>query len=664
MSNPSTLLIKYIYKDKYSKFKNILDKLDCSKEEKTRIIHTKYNSSLYDVFLISLLHQRYKFIEKLLKNGANVDESYDKNWSPIMISINNNNFDILKLLIRYGGNIHKKSVTGITPLMLTIKNNNIEMYNYLLDIGSNVNEVDYNDNNIVMIVSKFGSLEFLKTILDKLINKIYYLNYRNVLGNNALLSALINKKKEIALELLDYEFDIDIQNLDGDNALILSCKLNYNDVVKKLVDKKCKLNYKNMKNNTALMYSIYNNNNDNIKLLIENGCRTDLKNNHGSNSLLVACLTNNVYAVKLILNKYVKLSITTDDSKTALFIASENKNPLLIDLLLEKNKEDNDITHNDIWNSFVVTIKNNDIESFKTILKYSKNLDKNHIDRISNQKTLLMYASQYGSLKIVKLILEHDININSLCYNLSALDYALTKGHKKIANLLVTHPKFEFLGIQTLEFAIKFNNEEIVNILINKLLSDDNYIYYNKNKLIECSIINDYVNITKILLNKFDYDVNNIKYALEKSVLLSSCKCIDYLLNLEITKKIDLNFKNKEGNTLFMIACYKLNKNIIRLLITRNINIFMKNKLNEDIYLFFGKNCIEFNNMTNNNKLSYIKSVIKINNWFRRKSYIMLFYSMFHNKKVQNNIINNIKFNNIDKLFGDINLFRYIGLFI
>lgn len=666
MDNPSKSLIKYIYKDKYSKFKYILDKLDCSKEEKIRIIHTKYNNTLYDTFLISLLQKRYKFIEKLLKNGANVNEEYEKNWTPVMIAINNKNFDILKLLISHGGSIHSKNINGTTPLMLSIRTNNIEIYNYLIDLGANINEFDNNNNNNMMIASKYASLEFLRIILDKLPNKIYYLSYRNVYGNYALLCALLDKRIEIALELLNYEFNIDMQNLEGENALMLSCKLNYNDVVKRLVDKKCKLNYKNLYDNTALMYAIHNNNNDNIKLLIENNCRTDLKNINGCNSLLLACFKNNIHAVKLILNKYIKLNTSDNSGKTALLLACENKNPLLIEILLEHNKKVDEILHNDIWNSFIVTIKNNDIESFKMILKYSKNLDKNHVNRVSSQKTLLMYASQYGCLEIVKMILQYDININLVCYNLSALDYALTKSHRKIANLLIMHKNFEFTEIQTLEFAIKHNNEEIVKILINKLLDNDNYIYYNKNKLVECSMINDNVNIMKILLDKFDYNTNNIKYSLQKAVLLKSDKCFNYLINLEICTKIDLNYKNKEGDTLFMLASYKLYPKLIKLLISKNINIFMKNKLNEDIYLFFGKNCIEFNKMTNDNKFNYIKNVIRSNNWFRRKNYVMLFYSLYHNIKIENNTTI-LRFKNITKIsnvFGDINLFRYIGSFI
>ena len=668
MENIHLSLIKYIHKNNYRKFKNILDNLNCSNEEKNKIVHTKYNNSIYDSFLFSVSLQKYKFVNKLLKIGANVDQLYN-NWTPAMVAIDNNNFDILKLFIKYQCNINVKNISGITPLMLSIKNNNLQIYNYLLNHGANINDVDINNNNILMVISKFGSLEILKLVLDKLINKLDYLNSKNIFGNTPLIIALLNNKIEIAHELLKYDFDINIQNLDDENALIIACKLNYEDIVIKLIHKKCKLNLKNLNDNTALMYAIKNNNINNIKLLLNNNCRIDLKNTHNYNSLLLACYHNNIDVVKLLLNKNIKLNTSNYNNDNSLTIACNNKNTLLINLLLEQNIILDHYSYNDFWNAFLITIRNNDVNSFKILLNYSKNLDKNNINRKLNQKTLLMYACQYGRYNIVKLLLQNNVNINLSFCNFYAIDYALINNHHKIAFLLASHKQFIFSNFQTLEYAVKYNNIDVTKILIYKL--NDTDIIYNKNKLIELSINNDNLNIIKILLQKFIFNISTIKNFLQKSLILNSYKCFDYLLNLNISNNIDFNFTNKDGNTLFMLACYKLFPQIIKSLLTKNINIFMKNKLNEDIFMFFGKNSTVFNNPNydNSSKINYIKNIIKINNWIRRKNYVILFYSMFHNENINNKTSNeicneNCKFNSIINVFTNINLFMYIGYFI
>lgn len=205
--------------------------------------------------------------------------------------------------------------------------------------------------------------------------------------------------------------------------------------------------------------------------------------------------------------------------------------------------------------------------------------------------TGLMYASKYGHIDIVKLLLQHNCDINySYGYDkITAFFWAIIKEHTEIMEILykagakyddkmmikaidlnnIKSVKTIFkLGIrvsnEALTHSVKIGNTEIIDILINNGLVLKELIFVNNLDIVK-KLINNGANI---------YVKHNHRNLLMESCSWRNIEMVKYIL--EYTN-IDINYTDNYGQTALMYAVYALDIDIVKLLVSKfNIDILIE----------------------------------------------------------------------------------------
>jgi len=191
------------------------------------------------------------FIDKLIKNGADVNEHDGDENSALILAITYKYLDVVKVLIDEVDDVDETDKDGNTALMLISKNGHLAYVKYLIEKKADVNKVnkdgetaltiamqydysyvvkflighvadinkdDKNGNTALMLVSKYGCLEDVKYLIKKGsdINKV------NKDGNTPLILASLNGHAEIVKHLLNAGAKFDIENKLHNSALDLA----------------------------------------------------------------------------------------------------------------------------------------------------------------------------------------------------------------------------------------------------------------------------------------------------------------------------------------------------------------------------------------------------------------------------------------------------------
>jgi ankyrin repeat protein len=174
-------------------------------------------------------------IEKYLMKGADINAKDVFGRTPLMIASENGETDVVKFLLEEGADVNVKDDNENTALSYAVSksyymiHNNEEIINMLLKAGANVNCFCNDENKLndspLMIASFFGLVRIV-TILLKYGADV---NYKNLIGDTSLISAVdgalndqYNKlgdyEKTIKL-LINYGCDVNDKNEEGETAL-------------------------------------------------------------------------------------------------------------------------------------------------------------------------------------------------------------------------------------------------------------------------------------------------------------------------------------------------------------------------------------------------------------------------------------------------------------
>jgi hypothetical protein len=133
-------------------------------------------------------------IQKLLNEGANINEPDSNGNTPLMYAIWSKKTKVAKHLIESGANINAKDAQKYDALIYAVDNGNYEITELLLDKGANINSKDYT-NATPIIHATWSSNE---KIVPLLIKRGANLNDKDNAGNTPLSWALFYGKMDIA----------------------------------------------------------------------------------------------------------------------------------------------------------------------------------------------------------------------------------------------------------------------------------------------------------------------------------------------------------------------------------------------------------------------------------------------------------------------------------
>lgn len=204
-----------------------------SEEESEEINPTNFTP--YDMLIWGIKNQDIDFIQKAIKDGANINFSEKPESTPLLLAIMLQNTNIVELLISLGADPNLTNSDAVTPLIQATECNNKEIVDILLKSGAKVNDSCNNQTSALFHAIEYGNVEIAKLLIDNGAD-VNFINYRN---NTLLMQASSEGQKDIVSLLIDAGATLSYKNPNGVTAykiLLSSIETYSNDIFNK--DKK------------------------------------------------------------------------------------------------------------------------------------------------------------------------------------------------------------------------------------------------------------------------------------------------------------------------------------------------------------------------------------------------------------------------------------------
>jgi len=450
-------------------------------------------------------------------------KTYNKNYLNLILNsaIEVLNINLVKYLIEGEEfkdqiDINAPDINGNYPIISAFYTKNIDIFNYLLDKGAS-----YNVKNINGIPLLSLAIDNNPCIVIYLLKRKVDINEKDASGTYPLIKAINKNNIDTVILLVEYgitnNIDMNIVDMNGNTPITLAYKLNFEGIFKFLL-KYLDINKCDLKGNSILYYAIFKNDIDTIRDLINLGADINFKDKFGNSAIHIAIFKRNQEILKILLhNSNLLLNVPNIKGETPIFTIINIPNYTVI----EK----------------IVIIDN--------LIK--RGADINFVDNDGN--TPLICAIQIGSLPIIELLIENGANVNYIIENKhkSVLTYAIELGELEIVKHLVK------CGAD-----VNFKNKNGVSILIEAI---DNLKW----------------EIFKFLVN---FNANNCmsgdiyeKEIIEKVIENNKLDVLKFLL----INNLNINTKDKDGNTPLAYAIKAKNSDIVKYLIENGANIHHKN---------------------------------------------------------------------------------------
>jgi uncharacterized protein len=100
----------------------------------------------------------------LLDAKADVNQTDDKGYTPLILATYNDNFEVAQLLLKHGANTEIKDHSGRTALMGASFKGNEREVRLLLDNGANASASDSKGMTSMMYAVMFGKISVIRTL--------------------------------------------------------------------------------------------------------------------------------------------------------------------------------------------------------------------------------------------------------------------------------------------------------------------------------------------------------------------------------------------------------------------------------------------------------------------------------------------------------------------
>ncbi len=530
-----------------------------------------------------------KVVELLLERpDINVNLRSDQGVTALMSAANKGYTEVVKKLLKHKNiDVNIKDNNGLTALMIAALEGRTDVVNLLLKRD------DVNCQEIVRSQSaradSLRSLSNPQSIRDKRVEV------------TPLMIASQEGRTETVEELLRHEkIKVNTKNSEGSTALMIASQNGHADIIRLLLKKDADVNMQDNDGFTALIYAVQNRHAEVVKeLLNHEKIDVNIRKIDGGTALVLAALDGYGDIVELLL-KHRKIDVNLQDNKgaTALMCASQEGYSDIVKMLREKGADVNTKAINGAT-ALLYAVRYGHIKAVQELLKY-ENIDVNKLYGLL-RTTVLFHAIQTGNTEIARVLLSRsDIKIqdftNVLGFNY--LMFAIMDGHEDIVKILLDKKedinKKAWRGFTPLMLAIDTGNARIVNLLLSQPNIDINA--QNEDGETALSMAENHKcgrRIAKLIRakmgvqpigpfrEKVEHPKNNkINKKFLDAVRRGDINDMDLLLEENVDGKIlvDLNVRNKFGDTALIIAADDGNFDAVRMLLNENVNLTLNDK--------------------------------------------------------------------------------------
>lgn len=171
-------------------------------------------------------------INRLLKNGANINETTNKGWqaTPLIWALYSQKYEVAKLLIENGADINKPDNYGRTPLIYATDNEYLELIKLMIQKGADVNAKAADGYTAFLSSLATGNLAIIELFIDKGTD----INSKTAEGLTPLIYTVIhgyNNTDSVKI-LLKNEADIFARDNYGNSVITHASASNNKDLIK------------------------------------------------------------------------------------------------------------------------------------------------------------------------------------------------------------------------------------------------------------------------------------------------------------------------------------------------------------------------------------------------------------------------------------------------
>lgn len=375
----------------------------------------------------------------------------------------------------------------------------------------------------------------------------------------ALFSAASQGFNEELIQILEkHEVNINVTNNQGMTPLMIACLNGHVDCIITLLRHDANVNMRNSNRETALMLTIYCDFEyrlNVIKMLIICGASVNAVNNRHESAIMLACQRGLLDLVKLLHHYHASLLITDIYHNTLLHHACIKGDYALVVYLIELGVPLDKI------NKFNATPLSLALEhGHKDIIH--KLLTNCALDKAYNKNgdTLLHLAVEMTDSQERKEIALMFIN------NTTNIDVCNNKG--KTALMIACENK----------------SEDLVEAILNKC-PDTSLQDYSGNTCLTYALENKDDHIINLLMN-YDHSIIHIKNTKDEDGFLQACSSTIFAVKKIYTScfnMINLNRSNNEGNTGLHLAVISENTDIVKYLLSLDVDPRIINNKGEDV---------------------------------------------------------------------------------
>jgi serine/threonine-protein phosphatase 6 regulatory ankyrin repeat subunit B len=400
---------------------------------------------------------------------------------------------------------------------------------------------------------------------------------------------LVNKKASILdLKIIQkYISENNVNNIfeDGDTLLLRAAKLFKTDCIELLIKQKdINVNIQDKDGNSAIIIlasypNVKSTAFDYIKNLHNKGADLSLENKDGYSVLMKAASVGNSVLVKYLLNNKADIQIINNEGRSALDIAYKNNVSTDILTLLETSQENIFLKNKDVYSLIYGNRKSITLDQLKKWL--ASGIDKNSIIDDKDLDTLLTHFVEKANLSIVEYLIQIGVNVNSLNSdgNNALLLASKVENKDTSASLIKLLTKAgsnldiqDANGFSALMYVSKANNEDAIKSLLDakavvttKSKSGKDALYFAKESKVSKDLIQ------RLQIDEKEQSIANSDLGSLLS-LSQGTLSIDQLRDIE-GKNFDLNSKTTEGLSLLKLFVQEGNIEKIEFLLTKKVDL-------------------------------------------------------------------------------------------
>jgi ankyrin repeat protein len=222
----------------------------------------------------------------LVEAGADVNQTTEYGWTPLLTATNNRHYQLGKYLIEHGADVNKANKGSWTPLYIATDNRNIEGGDYPVP-KPDMDHLDY-----IKLVLEHGADPNARAKDNTLTRTIFTMQWFFEEGCTPFVRAAQSSDTELMQLLLDWGADPFIPTAFGDTALTATGGIGWVEgvtyersqkenleAIKMLVYLGLDVNGANKDGRTALMGTAMKGRNEALQFLVDHGAKLDQRDN-------------------------------------------------------------------------------------------------------------------------------------------------------------------------------------------------------------------------------------------------------------------------------------------------------------------------------------------------------------------------------------------------